>query len=717
MALAMDLKGKKFGELTAEKYLGKHGWLCKCSCGVTRVFSTVALIQGKVSSCGHEIIPKVDWNLAGKTYKKLTVLHQSPNNFWMCHCECGIDKNIPDFDLRTGKAVNCGIRERHRKNVKRDRVDLTGDTFGEWYVDRYDADNLKYLCVCSCGTQRLIKGSDLVAGKTRSCGHGTTSFIDLTGKTFGELKVNRRMPDGTWECTCSCGNVCYKNGYALRSCETTTCGHKTAFKDLTGADINEWHVNKYIGDGMWDCTCSCGKQDQIHGYTLRAGTSKSCGHTRKLNLLGKDFGLLHVDRCIDGRYYECTCQCGNKIVALGGNIINGNIRSCGCNTEAFRRQTMLSRYGDISTARVNNPRKLWQIEALESRNNLQSAIDTVADSCGYKPTVGMMADYLDVHRKVITLALDKYDLSDSVEHREYSSDAEVEIFNELCKYCDSHNISVDAHNRSLLSGKEVDILIKQLGIGIEYNGSFWHSSSARGKMYHLQKTKECASNKVRLIHIFDYEYNYKPGKNIVMKYLIDCISVDKRIIHARDCSITFVGTDEAEKFLNENHIQGSVNAPIRIGLTYCGELVGIMTFGKPRFDAKYEYELLRLAWKYNTAVVGGAQRLFKAFIKKYCPSTVVSYCDLSKFTGGVYSTLGFECIGISDPGYCWYNESKAVKLYSRYQSQKSKLVAAGLGKQDETEDEIMTRLGYNKVYNCGNSIHVWKSEYFKKLTS
>lgn len=716
MALAMDLKGKKFGELTAEKYLGKHGWLCKCSCGVIRVFSTVALIQGKVSSCGHEIIPKTNWNLTGKTWKKLTVLHQSPNNFWMCHCECGIDKNIPDFDLRTGKAVNCGIRERHRKAVNRDRVDLTGDTFGEWYVDHYDADNLKYLCICSCGTQRLIKGSDLAAGKTRSCGHGTTSFIDLTGKTFGELKVNRRMPDGTWECTCSCGNVCYKNGYALRSGETTTCGHKTAFKDLTGADINEWHVNKYIGNGMWDCTCSCGKQDQIHGYTLRAGTSKSCGHTRKLNLLGKDFGLLHVDRCVDGRYYECTCKCGNKIVAIGGNIINGNIRSCGCSTEALRRQTMINRYGDISPVRVNNPRQIWQMEALDSKESLEKFILKAKEENQFV-TVRSLAKLLDCSRQLIESKIAAFDLYDTIGHRDYRSMAEMGLFNLVSGLCKDRGLSVESSNRKILHGREIDIFIPELKLGIEYNGSFWHNSAVKDKRYHLQKYLDCKAAGVRLIHIFDYEYDFKPGLGVVNRYISDVISADKRILHARNCVVKKISSSEASEFVDTYHIQGSVNAPIRYGIFYSGELVGVMTFGSPRFDKKYEYELLRLAWKSGTAVVGGAQKLFSSFIKEYCPSTVVSYCDLSKFTGGVYSKLGFECIGVSDPGYCWYNESKAVKMYSRYQSQKSKLVEAGLGNQDETEDEIMNRLGYNKVYNCGNSIHVWKSEYFKKLTS
>ena len=41
-------------------------------------------------------------------------------------------------------------------------------------------------------------------------------------------------------------------------------------------------------------------------------------------------------------------------------------------------------------------------------------------------------------------------------------------------------------------------------------------------------------------------------------------------------------------------------------------------------------------------VVGGAEKLFTHFIRTYNPTTVVSYCDKSKFTGKTYLNLGFK---------------------------------------------------------------------------
>lgn len=52
-----DLSGMQFGELVAEKLVsgrsnGKRMWLCRCSCGNTKIANTSALMYGNVKSCG-----------------------------------------------------------------------------------------------------------------------------------------------------------------------------------------------------------------------------------------------------------------------------------------------------------------------------------------------------------------------------------------------------------------------------------------------------------------------------------------------------------------------------------------------------------------------------------------------------------------------------------------------------------------------------------------
>lgn len=112
---------------------------------------------------------------------------------------------------------------------------------------------------------------------------------------------------------------------------------------------------------------------------------------------------------------------------------------------------------------------------------------------------------------------------------------------------------------------------------------------------------------------------------------------ERPTVYARKCEIKHVTNKEAKKYINEYHLQGYAKAKINIGLYYENELVSIMTFDKPRYNKKYEYELVRYCASYN--VIGGAERLFKNFIREYKPNSIISYCDLSKFTGNTYEKL------------------------------------------------------------------------------
>jgi len=68
--------------------------------------------------------------------------------------------------------------------------------------------------------------------------------------------------------------------------------------------------------------------------------------------------------------------------------------------------------------------------------------------------------------------------------------------------------------------------------------------------------------------------------------------------YGRKCVIKEITSKEAKEFLNNNHIQGGINAKYNIGLYYNNELVSLMTFGSLRKNMGRKsidghYELLR----------------------------------------------------------------------------------------------------------------------------
>lgn len=70
----------------------------------------------------------------------------------------------------------------------------------------------------------------------------------------------------------------------------------------------------------------------------------------------------------------------------------------------------------------------------------------------------------------------------------------------------------------------------------------------------------------------------------------------------------------------------------------------------------------------------------------------------------VYEQLGFSDIGISKPNYVWVNKEDVL---TRYQTTVKELIKLGLGKEGDSESDIMTSLGYLRVFDSGNKKFVW----------
>ena len=255
------------------------------------------------------------------------------------------------------------------------------------------------------------------------------------------------------------------------------------------------------------------------------------------------------------------------------------------------------------------------------------------------------------------------------------------------------------NDRTILSGKELDIYIPEKKLAIEYNGSYWHCNYFKDKKYHLNKTLECREKGIRLIHIFEYEWETK--REICRSIISSSLGKYERRLYARACTVRNISFSEYKIFLEENHIQGSINSSLRLGLFYEGELVSVIGFGKSRFK-NGEYELHRFCTKLHTQVLGGFSKLIKhSEVKEF-----ISYVDLSKFDGKGYITTGFKILDYTEPSYVYVRNKEVLR---RMTCQKHKLHKL-LENYDEnkTEEENMFYNGYVKLYDCGNIKVCWK---------
>lgn len=264
-------------------------------------------------------------------------------------------------------------------------------------------------------------------------------------------------------------------------------------------------------------------------------------------------------------------------------------------------------------------------------------------------------------------------------------------------------------NREVIRPKELDVYLPDLKLAIEYDGIYWHSELAgKESDYHLQKTNECAAKGVQLLHIFETEWLHK--QDIVKAILQRAIGHTSTKLFARKTDVQVVPDDIAHTFFDTYHLQGRDKASIYLGLYFEGSLVSIMSFTSPRFTDKYEWEISRLATMHGITVVGGAAKLFQAFITQHRPKSVITYSDRRYFSGGTYQGMGFVEQEVTPPAYHYFLNGTTY-LQNRLQFQKHKLHEK-LEHFDEnlTEWENMQLNDYNRIWDCGHRKFIWLAQ-------
>ena len=271
---------------------------------------------------------------------------------------------------------------------------------------------------------------------------------------------------------------------------------------------------------------------------------------------------------------------------------------------------------------------------------------------------------------------------------------------EISKFITSLGYNIIFNDREQICPYEIDIFIPSLNIGIEYDGFYWHHDKDHSDKYVLSK-----KSGIRMIRIFQDEFKNK--KQIVFSRLRAILGKIENKIYGRDCSIVELGTQQSREFFDENHIQGNVDASIRYGLLYEGQIVAAMTFSYSRFDKNSQWELIRFSNKLDTIVIGGASKLFSHFVKIKSPTSVISYCDIRYGNGRMYEQIGFEYKLTTKSNYFYY---KNGVRYSRIKFQKHKLKNIFENFDPVlTESENMENNGYLKIYDSGNMVYNWSN--------
>ena len=441
-----------------------------------------------------------------------------------------------------------------------------------------------------------------------------------------------------------------------------------------------------------------------------------------------------VNEITENTIPKCKCNCG-KVCAIDKSYAERGFRSYAnpsCSrrskTIQFESKQKLEDYEWIYNQRITQKKSIEQIakelnistipvakylknhnlhDLMDSRRRNSYSVSILSDKNKLEEiynsgiTCEQIADKLGITKSTVSRWLNIYDIktreSNSYERKIKKISKEENTLYEYIKSIYDGNIIQS--NRSILSGKELDIYLPDYKIAIEYNGLYSHQHRPsetkecliKGKSYHLQKTLDCAKQGIHLLQFYSDEWLLK--KDIVKSVIASKLNLNQKIF-ARKCEKIIIETHQKNNFLNDNHIQGEDKSKIKLGLLYEDDLVCVMTFCKSRFNKNYKWELSRFSNKMGINVIGGFSKLLKWFRKDY-DGNIVSYADRRYSNGNVYLKNGFENIRVNSPSY-YYIDKNCNKRYNRMMFQK-KLIGA----YDCTEYEKAREMGYNKIYDCG----------------
>lgn len=329
----------------------------------------------------------------------------------------------------------------------------------------------------------------------------------------------------------------------------------------------------------------------------------------------------------------CECKaCGLKWEVVADSLLSGH----GCPKCYRKQQTMTN---DEFLARVNEFEDSNEYEFLSPYIKNQEKIKIKHLKCGneYEAT-----PWHFLHgRRCPKCAWANVNVSDK--------EKDVRSFVEECGVYAIYN------TREIIPPLELDIYIPDKKVAIEFNGTYWHGDEQKPTDYHYIKSKMCEEKGIRLIHVFEYEWDNPRQRPILENIIKHALGITEKVIYARKCKIEERKSASMREFFETNNIQGFRGGQRAICLVYEGRVVMSYIVGKCFFAKKPAYEIIRGATELGYTVVGGASKLWTYIINKWNNLPILYYIDYNYFDGSSIGSLeGLKFIKITPSFKNWW---------------------------------------------------------------
>jgi G:T-mismatch repair DNA endonuclease (very short patch repair protein) len=288
----------------------------------------------------------------------------------------------------------------------------------------------------------------------------------------------------------------------------------------------------------------------------------------------------------------------------------------------------------------------------------------------------------------------------------YASTFISQAENSLAEFIRGLGLTVVQSDRKMLKGKELDILVPEKNLAIEYNGVFWHTEKGgKDKDYHRNKWLAARNAGIQLVQIWEDEWNRNP-EQIKRMIAHKLGSTNERKVFARKTSVGMVTKQVAEKFLEEHHVQGYAAGSYYYGLLDKNDpeiLVALIVLRKEKGNG---LNIIRYATSAN--VVGGFTKLLAYAERMLLPDFIITFSDHCVSDGGLYANNGFIADKELKPDYRYVINAERKHKFGyrlkRFKDDPSLVWIDGL-----TERELADLNGIPRIWDAG------KTRWLKKF--
>ena len=373
----------------------------------------------------------------------------------------------------------------------------------------------------------------------------------------------------------------------------------------------------YVNNIKETPTCICGKPCKFRSFTH--GYQQFC--SAKCSNSNQDKKQKCKDTCIEkygGVAPACSKEVSKKMVETsytkhGDECFKRRKGPLKEETKEKMRKTCLERYGtENAMTYISRQRMIDKYDfVLDIKDNIYTCkcIHPECNKCKEKTFQLKSTNFHNRMEFHLELCPILFPINSNK-----SRNTSIEMF--IRNFLDDLKISYITNDRTTVKGYELDIYIPEHKLAIECNGIYWHS--LKEPSYHFNKWNKCKEQGIQLLTIWEDQIHNQ--SEIVKGIIKSHLGIYEHQIGARKCILKEVPSKESHKFLKENHLQGSTNGNIRLGLYYNDELVSLMIFGAKRIALgnketnENTYELYRYCNKLGWQIQGGASRLFKHFL-------------------------------------------------------------------------------------------------------